>query len=504
MWPIADTVVSRELIDCMKVALSRKNIWDKTPTWLKSTVGRSCSLVPPAWFLGRKFRDNCRFVTQAQWWPADRARQYQLARLRDILRLAYEKTAFYRRTFNAVGFRPGDLKALADMRHLPTIDKQVVNDHLAEMCTRCVSGGDVDMGSTGGTSGAPLRFYLDAHRSFVEYAYLTSGWTRVGYRLGMPMAVLRGRRVGIDRNGLRHEYDPILRHHFYSSFHMTAEHMTSYVEHMRTIGVCVLHAYPSSAHALARHLLATATPAPRNVKAVLLQSENVYSDQIEDIETAFRARVFSSYGHSEKLVLADQCEDTRDYHVWPTYGYCELLDEEGSFVTVPGQRGEIVGTGFINTIVPFIRYRTGDWATYGGAACAACGREHAILTEIRGRWPQGELLAADGSIITTTALNVHDDTFRKVQDYQFQQSVPGKATLWIVPSAPIDAQERRRIVAHLNKRLQGQVVFDIELRTELIQTSRGKQPRVVRTGRGLAETWPDGRTKAACEGRMDS
>lgn len=488
----------------MKVALSRKNIWDKTPHWLKSTVGRGCSLVPPAWLLGRRFRDNCRFVAQAQWWPAERAQQYQLARLRDILQLAYEKTVFYRRTFDAVGFRPGDLRSATDMGHLPTIDKQAVNDHLADMCTRSVSGRDVDMGSTGGTSGAPLRFYLDAHRSFIEYAYLTSGWARAGYRLGMPMAVLRGRRVEIDRNGLRHEYDPILRHHFYSSFHMTAENMTSYVEHMRTLGPCVFHAYPSSAHTLARHILATATPSPRNVTAVLLQSENVHSDQVEDIETAFHARVFSSYGHSEKLVLADQCEYTPHYHVWPTYGYCELLDEQGNPVTVPGQRGEIVGTGFINTIVPFIRYRTGDWATYGGAACAACGREHAILTEIRGRWPQGELLAADGAIITMTALNVHDDTFRKVQDYQFHQSVPGRATLWIVPSAPIDAQERRRIVAHLNKRLQGQVVFDIELRTELTRTSRGKQPRVVRTHNRLPETWIGGQRDVACECRKDS
>jgi len=488
----------------MKVALSRKNLWDKTPYWLKSTVGRSCSLVPPAWFLGRTFRDNCRFVAQAQWWPAERARQYQLARLRDILQLAYEKTVFYRGAFDTVGFQPGDLRSVADMGRLPTIDKQVVNDHLADMCTRSVNGRDVDMGSTGGTSGAPLRFYLDTHRSFIEYAYLTGGWTRVGYRLGMPMAVLRGRRVGIDRNGLRHEYDPILRQHFYSNVHMTAESMTSYVEHMRTIGTCVFHAYPSSAHTLARHILTTAVPSPGNVKAVLLQSENVYSDQIEDIETAFRSRVFSSYGHSEKLVLADQCEHTRHYHVWPTYGYCELLDEEGNPVTVPGQRGEIVGTGFINTIVPFIRYRTGDWATYGGEGCAACGREHVILTEIRGRWPQGELLAGDGAIITTTTLNVHDDTFRKVQDYQFQQSVPGKVTLWIVPSEPIDAQEQQRIVAHLNKRLQGQVVFDIALRTELVKTARGKQPRVIQQCRGLSGTWTGGRSEAARECRMDS
>ena len=62
---------------------------------------------------------------------------------------------------------------------------------------------DVDYGSTGGTSGTPLHFYLDASRSSVEYAYLTISWERVGYELGMPMAVLRGRTVRADRAGLR-------------------------------------------------------------------------------------------------------------------------------------------------------------------------------------------------------------------------------------------------------------------------------------------------------------
>lgn len=463
----------------MKAALSRKNLWDKSPSWLRATVGRGLALAPPAWLLGRRFRANCHFIADAQWWPAERAREYQLDRLRDVITLAYEKTAFYRRLYDRAGFHPRDLKSLDDMHRLPTIDKQVVLANLAEMCTRRVTGRDVDMGTTGGTSGTPLRFYLDAHRSFVEYAYLTSSWARAGYTLGMPMAVLRGRSVGMNRNGLRHEYDPILRHHYYSNFHMTQDNMRAYVEHIRTIGPCVLHAYPSAAQTLAKYILVGGVQAPRNIQAVILQSENVYADQVRDIETAFCVRAFSIYGHSEKLVLAVQCERAGEYHVWPTYGYCELLDAEGNPVATPGRQGEIVGTGFINTIVPFVRYRTGDWATYVGSECRTCGRQHMVLSDIKGRWPQGGLIAADGSVITTTALNVHDDTFRNVREYQFHQSVPGEVTLCVVPAGSLDSGERRRIVTNLNKRLQGQIVFDVEFRAELAKTVRGKQPRVI-------------------------
>jgi phenylacetate-CoA ligase len=100
-----------------------------------------------------------------------------------MLELAYDKTAFYRRTFDAVGFGPGDLRSLHDIRQLPAVDKQTILENLADMCTRSVNGKDVDSGSTGGTSGGPLHFYLDAGRSSVEYAYLTTSWERAGYSL---------------------------------------------------------------------------------------------------------------------------------------------------------------------------------------------------------------------------------------------------------------------------------------------------------------------------------
>ncbi len=470
----------------MKKALSRKNLWDKTPSLLKSMLGGGLGLVPLAWLLGKSFRTNCKFARDAQWWPAERAREYQLGKLRMILKLAYERTTFYRRMFDSVGFCPCDLRVAEDIRQLPTIDKDVVIENLSDMCTKDVGDRDVDFGSTGGTSGTPLHFYMSSNRSAIEYAYLTASWSRAGYTLGMPMCVLRGRTIELDRSGLRHEYDPVLRQHHYSNFHMTDENIRRYLKHIRSVGPCMLHAYPTSAHALANFIAGTDEQSPKNIRGILLESENVYADQVRDIEKAFDTRTFSSYGHSEKLVLATQCEHTRDYHVWPTYGFFELLDKNGEPVCTPGQQGEIAGTGFINTVMPFIRYRTGDFAAYVGDRCKACGREHTIINDVKGRWPQGELVAADGSTLTMTALNVHDDTLNNVREYQFHQSTPGKATLCVVPISRLDDDEQLRIATNMNKRLQGQVVLDLKICTELVKTTRGKQLRVIQECRSSA------------------
>jgi len=441
---------------------------------LKSTMGTVLGLFPPKWLLGKSFRENCKFIHNAQWWPAERAREYQLNKLREMLKIAYERTKFYRRMFDSVGFRLGDINTLDNMNRLPTIDKQVVIDNLSDMCTKSVRDSDVDFGSTGGTSGTPLHFYMSASRSRVEYAYLTMSWERVDYKLGMPMAVLRGRVVNPDRNGFRHEYDPILRHHYYSSFHMSDGNMAHYLEHIATIGPCFLHVYPSSIAALARLILRDGIHTPTNIRGIIAESEIVYPDQQQMVEEVFGCRYFSCYGQSEKVVLAAGCEKSDDYHVWPTYGYFELLDDKGDQVTTPGQRGEIMGTGFINTIMPFIRYRTGDWATYVGERCEACGREHTVIRDIRGHRTQEVLIAADSSEIPWTALNMHDDTFIHVRQFQFMQETPGHALLRIVPADGFGDEDASRIHRNLRRKIDDKLSFGIELVDVIPLSARGK------------------------------
>lgn len=458
----------------MKKALSKKNLWDKTPLLLKSILGIGLGLFPPKWLLGKSFRANCKFVRDAQWWPAERIREYQLNELRKIIKLAYERTKFYRRMFDSVGFRPGDINTLNNMNQLPTIDKQVLTENLSDVCTKSVRNSDVDFGSTGGTSGTPLHFYMSASRSRLEYAYLTMSWERVDYKLGMPMAVLRGRVVNPDRNGFRHEYDPILRHHHYSSFHMSDENIKHYLEHIAIIGPCFLHVYPSTIAAIARFILRDGTHAPKNIMGILAESEIVYPDQRQMVEKVFEHRYFSSYGQSEKVALATACEQNNYYHVWPTYGYFELLDDNGNPVTMPGQRGEIVGTGFINTVMPFIRYRTGDWATYIAERCEACGREHTLISDICGHRTQEVLIAADGSEISWTALNMHDDTFIHVRQFQFLQETPGQAVLRIVSADGFGEDDADRIHRNLGRKLDSRLTFTIELTENIPLSARGK------------------------------
>src|SRR5204863_7502123 len=148
--------------------------------------------------------------------------------------------------------------------------------------------------------------------------------------------------VSPDAQGFHHEYDPLLRSHYYSNFHMTDADLRGYLEHIRTLGPCFLHVYPSSVAALAGFVRRTGAEPPANVHGILAGSETGYPTQRRFVEETLRYRYFSWYGLTEKVVLAAECERSTRYHVWPTYGFFELLDAAGHPVTTPGHRGEIV------------------------------------------------------------------------------------------------------------------------------------------------------------------
>lgn len=458
----------------MKQALSRKNIWENLPRPLKTIAGHILGVLPVPYLLGKQFRHGMKFIEESQWWSREQFKTYQLEQVRRICSIAAEKSKFYHDHFSLAGLVPSAIKDLQDLQLLPTIDRDTVNENLGTMLTVSPKTANIDYITTGGTGGVPLRFYIGADRSFIEYPYLISGWQRVGYRLGVPMAAIRGRIIAGGRTDLPYEYDPLLRHHHYSNFHMTEENMGRYLEHIRHIGPCFLHAYPSSVSNLARFMLRNKIKPLTNIRGILAESENVYPEQRQMVAEVFGCRYSSSYGHTEKLVAATECEKTTDYHVWPTYGFFELLDDNGSPVTTPGERGEIVGTGFINHIVPFIRYRTGDYATYVGDKCEECGREMPVIAEIQGHNIQEHLIAIDGSIITWSAINMHDDTFDHVRQFQFYQDTQGEAVLKIVPAPKLQEKNITAMQTNLSRKFDNRLRFTIQTVDNISLSKRGK------------------------------
>jgi len=86
----------------------------------------------------------------------------------------------------------------------------------------------------------------------------------------------------------------------------------------------------------------------------------------------------------------------------------------------------------------------------------------------------GVFVAADGSEVSWTALNMHDDTFIHVRQFQFLQETPGRAVLRVVPADGFGEDDADRIHRNLGRKLDGRFTFTIELVEAIPLSARGK------------------------------
>ncbi|OKH87466.1 hypothetical protein [Thalassospira sp. TSL5-1] len=343
---------------------------------------------------------------------------------------------------------------------LPFIDKDIVIKSKESIIT---SKKNADLMTTGGTSGKPLSFYIDKSRKGWEWFWMTSGWEKSGYSKEISWrAVLRNHILG--ENNI--EVDPLLRQVCFSNFNLTKQYLLKITEYIEKNKIQFIHAYPSAAFILSKFWLESSKK-PENVKAFLCGSENILIPQKTLIQEQLGLRMFTFYGHSEKLILAHEGIKCENYHSNPFYGHVEIINSFGRPVKTPGEFGELVGTGYINTKTPFIRYKTGDYAEFVGITCPDCGHIGLTFKNVRGRWNGDKIYLSDGTTVTTTALNLHDSIYSKINGIQYHQNHIGHLSIHIVPGYRWNESAKKQLIDNFNKKLSGKMIISVKEVDEL-------------------------------------
>jgi phenylacetate-CoA ligase len=257
-----------------------------------------------------------------------------------------------------------------------------------------------------------------------------------------------------------------------SSYYLTPSQMEIYRQKAWEYKPDFIKCYPSSGYIFASYLKESGKPFPQ-IKGILCASENLYDFQKKLLSQVFNCRVFSHYGHYELAVIAGFCEYEDTYHVLPFYGYAELIDNKGRAVATPGEVGEIVATSFIMKGTPFIRYRTRDFAVFKSFGCPRCGRPYQIWDRIEGRL-QEFIITKAGRYISMTAMNMHDDVFDKLKQFQYYQDKRGVVEFRYIPKGELSAKD----VAVIGQRLKVKLGKDVDLSFRKVSniplTGRGK------------------------------
>lgn len=300
--------------------------------------------------------------------------------------------------------------------------------------------------TSGGSSGQGIGMWRSKRLADIEKAFFTHEWGRFGFSFDKARIL----RIGADARRLAHEAPTRVAGNrlMLSPYHLDAAHRGAILDAIARFRPAYVHAYPSSAAALAE-LLQPGDPA-LHVRAVLLASEPATPAQLAAIQRLFRCPVSLNYGLSERTNLAFAGYDDEGlggYRFQPLYGWSEnRIDED---------RCEIVGTSLWNDLMPLIRYRTGDYGRIGaGGRCAAIdGRGQDFLVDRSGRRIPG------------LAIVIDEVTWDFVRLYQVRQRRPGAITLAVVPRHGVLSADQRAFVLDAQRRRWGGF-FDIALQEE--------------------------------------
>ncbi|MBM3213692.1 phenylacetate--CoA ligase family protein [Candidatus Poribacteria bacterium] len=413
----------------------------------------------------RQFRAACT-------WNRDQTEAYQLDVLRSLLEHARQRVPFYRDLFRRHGWHADSFGSLDDLRRLPALDKVALSDDRMRFVADDCPPQRLTYMTTSGSTGIPFGFYLERGRTNVAtLAHLHETWAQVGWTPRSRNVVLRGKFVGSAERGRYHAHDPLARELLLSSYHLSpqviAEHFLPAMQRYRPE---YLHAYPSAATILAQHVIETGQRPPP-LRAALLASENLYDWQRRLVETAFGCPVVSWYGMAERAAFALQVDDPPGYCFHAAYGIAELLSPAGEPVTRHGDVGEIVVTGFHNRAMPFIRYRTGDLAALDTSETSQCPG-FLRVSRIEGRL-QELVVTSDGRHVSMTAVNMHNDLFDRVEQFQFEQVEPGKLSMRIARRPDYGEADERRICDEIGEKLAG-IDIHIEYVESIPRSASGK------------------------------
>lgn len=376
---------------------------------------------------------------------------WQQVRLKRIVSRARRFSGYYRQ-------QPYE-SAFSDF---PILTKGIVREYREKIRNRLVPA---RAQATGGTGGSPLVTYVSHTSFFTEWGYIAYAWGHGGVSLTDPKITFRGSSLGARAQESVIRYQPTYNQLLVSPFHLNDSTFKELIFQLRDFPAKAIWGYPSAVSVFARWVQRMGPfKELSTVTAILLGSESAFDWQLELFREVFDAQVVRWYGQTEKVIFAVGCNHSPGYHVIPTYGFAEIVNEH------------VIGTGFTNAAMPLIRYNTEDQGRMMPGPCR-CGLPFSTIENVVGRQGRAELLGFDNEPISSAAASYLDPMFVQFSRIQFRQTEPGRVLVLVVPDERMTLKEK--VLHNAREALQHHVgdQLDIELAVATphdLLTERGK------------------------------
>jgi phenylacetate-CoA ligase len=290
----------------------------------------------------------------------DQIAALQLERLKWTLKHCYQNVPHYRKTFDAAGAHPDDVRDLGDLAKFPFSSKKDLRDNypfglFAVPREKCVR-----VHASSGTTGKPVVVGYTA-KDIDNWANLVARSIRAsGGRPGDLVQVTYG--YGLFTGGLGAHYGA--ERLGCTVIPMSGGNTEKQVQIIRDFEPDIIMVTPSYMLVIAEEFIRQGLdPAACSLRIGIFGAEPWTPTMRQAIEAKLDIDAIDIYGLSEVIGpgVAQECIETKDgLTVWEDHFYPEIVDPETGRLLPDGEKGELVFTSLTKEALPIIRYRTRD------------------------------------------------------------------------------------------------------------------------------------------------
>lgn len=412
---------------------------------------------------------TARMLMNSQWMPRDELVSYQNGKLKKLMHYVHDKVPFYRGVMKNAGLLPGDIRSVEDLRHFPVLTKSIIRDNFAGLMSSDINKQRVVQGSTGGSTGEPLRFLRDINTIVWAESALLRGKSYAGYKIGDTVV-----NFMTDGNPsfLGKMRERIINNYSLPAFDVESSVLKCMTK-VRALKPFCMISYASNLYRIAQ-ICNKNNVDDIHVPVIFSTGEMLYDYQREFLERQFRSKVFDYYGCNEIGSLAYECEH-HARHLTDEHVIVESTDSTGT--SVENALGEITVTDLDNYAMPFIRYKNGDLGIISDEKCK-CRRGLRVLKSLEGR-AQDFLKTPDGGLIPAIFFPSKFRDLKGLDQYQIIQSDMNTLIIKIVRNDLFSRNEMDNMVKIVVDIMGGSVHIEVEECAQIPLTGRGKNRLVI-------------------------
>lgn len=410
----------------------------------------------------------------------------QLQRLQTLVARVYARVRPYREKMDRAGIKPGDIRSLDDLAHLPFTTKDDLRDNYPYGLFAVPMEDVIRLHASSGTTGKPTVVgYTEADIRL---------WSSVMARCLAMAGVHRGDLVhnaygyGLFTGGLGAHYG--IEALGATVIPVSGGNSKRQVTIMRDFGSTVLLSTPSYALNLADAMRdAGIDPAELKLRVGIHGAEPWSLPMRQEVERKLGLRAVDIYGLSEIIgpgVAMECLHADGGMHILEDNFLPEVIDPNTLKPLPCGTEGELVFTTLTKEALPLIRYRTKDISRLDLTPCA-CGRTLIRMAKVSGR-TDDMLIIRGVNVFPSQVEHVLMGIDGVEPHYQIEVSREGNLDVMAIL---VEVSERIfsgeiRVLERLSRQIQLEIkdMLGVTCRVRLveprsIQRSEGKAQRVI-------------------------